>query len=409
LTSPALRARLREEDEAGGRARSLEALWDLVWRRRVAYFVTLGLTLLLVTMPAWVAKVPGPPLLGDGRTWIGSVIRLMEFFLPGFLAPWVDTYADNAFYFLLVAAAIGLVMAYSSACELKLRDRARDIWRNATTVGGEPTEAAPPTRLEQFRNATTYQRWMQRFKWQFLPNAVVAPLIALAGLWLLAGLTTQVWLTWMDSGGALCTPATTALPELTASRIDFSTRATCGTLGARVIEGQRYVVTLDVVDDWRDGPSAASPVGLAASEMRWPAGFLGVPFRRVVNARYLQPAIEIREAPRRWHLNNVYVYPLNATRQGDAGLVYTAEFEAAHDGELLLFANDAVLPGIPRFFYEETGGSTPGTQGNGGTACVTIIRADLKGQALGPPHSPVCETAFRRAAHSAPGASLSLR
>ena len=78
--------------------------------------------------------------------------------------------------------------------------------------------------------------------------------------------------------------------------------------------------------------------------------------------------------------------------------MYRAEFEAERDGELLLFANDAVLPFSPRYFYERTGRPAPGQRGNTGTACVTIQRADLASQPPGAAHSPICAEAARRAA-----------
>src|SRR6185295_14082068 len=144
MISSALRARLVEPAIVESRGAALEAVWDLVWRRRVAYFVTIGLTLLLLSMPMWVDKVWAAPVLGDGRNWIGGLIRLISLFLPGFLEPWVNTYADNAFYFLLLAGAIVGVLKYSSSRELRLRDRARHIWRQAVTVGGPPCDVPQP-------------------------------------------------------------------------------------------------------------------------------------------------------------------------------------------------------------------------------------------------------------------------
>ena len=153
LTSRALRVRLEEPDATAVRAAALETIWDFVWRRRVAYFVTLGLTALLLSMPLWVHHAWRAPLLADGRTWIGGVIRMISLVLPDFAGPWVDTYADNALYFLVLLAAILGVMRYSSSSELRLRDRARHVWQQATTVGAQPAPAPEPSALQRFRNS----------------------------------------------------------------------------------------------------------------------------------------------------------------------------------------------------------------------------------------------------------------
>ena len=399
MTDARLRARLADDQVVATRDIALEAVWDLVWRRRVAYFVTVALTVLLVSMRLWVDHVSRPPLLADGRTWIGGVTRMISLFLPGVLEPWVNTFADNTCYFLILAVGIAAVMGYSSFCELALRDRARLIWRETTTVGGPDCHTAEPTRLQRLRNAPRYQRTMQMFKWRVLPDLVVAPLLALAGLWLVGGALTQAALPWLESGNSLCAPTADTIPELTVTRIDFSTRATCHTLGARVVRGQRYTVTFEVVNEWRDGGYSTAPVGLAAGGMSWGLGYLGVPFRRVIEANYLQPAIEIRQRPGLFRFSAVHIYPLDVVREGGTRVVYRAEFEARHDGELLLFANDGVLPFDRRYFYERSGGPAGGNGGNAGTACVTVQRAGIAtADHRDSPSLVVCAEADRRAA-----------
>ena len=396
LTSRALRVRLEEPDATAVRAAALETIWDFVWRRRVAYFVTLGLTALLLSMPLWVHHAWRAPLLADGRTWIGGVIRMISLVLPDFAGPWVDTYADNALYFLVLLAAILGVMRYSSSSELRLRDRARHVWQQATTVGAQPAPAPEPSALQRFRNSRRYQRGLQIFKWKVLPDLVVAPLIALLGVWLAAGAVTQATLPFFESRNDLCASAGGSLPELTTARLAFSPRETCHAVGARVVEGQRYRVTFEVVDEWKDSSYSASPAGLPAGAMKWGMGYLGVPFRRVIKAHYLQPAIEIRHPRSLAGFNAVHIYPLPLEQQGDAQVVYRGEFEAEHDGELLLFANDAVLPFDLRYFYERSGGSGGAMRGNRGIACVTVERTDLAVTGLPPAGQPVCTDANRR-------------
>ena len=382
LTSPALRARLNDPGVEAARSEALEAVWDLVWRRRVTYFITLGLTLLLLSMPLWAGVVWRAPLLADGRTWIGGIIRLISLLLPDFAEPWIDTYADNALYFLALGAVILALMRYSSSRELRLRDKARRIWSSATSANPSVLPSVTPSALQRFRNSRRYQQAVQTFKWNVLPDCVVAPLIALTGLWVAGGAITQVSLPFLESRNDLCASAGANLPELHAIRLSFSTRESCRSAGARVTRGKKYTVSFEVIDPWRDGSYSSSPLGLGAGDMRWGAGYLGVPFRRVIKANYLQPAIEVRHPRVLAGFNAVHIYPLELTQQGDGQVLYRGEFEAEDDGELLLFANDAIVPFALKYFYERSGGSSGENQGNRGTACVTVTRSDFVGDAV---------------------------
>ncbi|MFL6844500.1 MAG: DUF2235 domain-containing protein [Allosphingosinicella sp.] len=400
LVDPELRARIEDPDVCRARAAAIEKVWDLVWWRRVNYFATLFLTLLLATMPLWADKVGAPPLLSDGRTWIGGVIRIVGLALPAFLESWVDTYADNAFYFLVLAIAIAVLLVIGGRLERRMRDQGRNIWRRA--VAGVAPPAPGPSPLQRIRNGRLYQRCIQVLKWTVLPNFVVAPLMILFLLWLVAGLYTQARLPGLEKGKALCPPVDSQVPNLESAQLDFSTRSVCHNVGAQVVEGEHYVVTFEVVEPWRDGSRKTNPTGLAAADLPWGFGYAGVPFRRVVNASYLQPTIQIRPAKRRFQLfNDVHIYPLEVTQQGESGTTYRAEFEAGETGQLSIFANDAVLPFTRpsrynvRYFYELSG-SRRGELGNGGTACVTIQRSDLVGDPVAT-STPVCQKAAEEA------------
>jgi uncharacterized protein (DUF2235 family) len=76
LVGRELRERLSgDRVAAAARAQATEAIWDLVWWRRLTYFATLTATLLLLLMPFFAVRLPTAPFLADGRTWIGGIIR----------------------------------------------------------------------------------------------------------------------------------------------------------------------------------------------------------------------------------------------------------------------------------------------------------------------------------------------
>lgn len=402
------RTRLENRDVCEKRAQAMEAVWDRVWRRRLAYFITVALTIALVSMPAWVQYATYPPLLADGRTWIGGIIRLLTYVLPSFAGTWIGTYADNAFYFLLLAVAIAVLLTVSKSMERRLRDSARAVWDQTVAIDGPLPRVPRVSWIQRFRNNIDYQRRVQTFKWWILPDFVFWPIILLLALWLAAGLYTQARLPGLEAGNKLCPQTPGPLKALEARRGGFSPRNLCHPVGAEVVEGQRYIVTFDVVEEWRDGSLATSPAGLAAGDLPRLGGYFGLPFRRVINANYLQPVVQIRPPRRPWQLfDNVYIFPLDLAQQGESSTLYRAEFTAPRSGELALFSNDAVLPFTSaimspydvRYFYQQSGSGRQ--RGNRGSACVTIMRAKRSGDVLADTSRGICGVADQRAARAA--------
>ena len=367
LVSDDLRARLARPDVRQARAKAFEAVYDLVWKRRVTYFVTLGFTLALAMLPFWVAQAPEPLWLGDGRTWIDAPLRAIGALVPSMFAYWVNTFAEQPFYFLVLGICIWFGMSYGTRCERRLRDTARHIWHDATNIGGVVPAPPEPGTLAAFRNAIPYQRAVQRFKWTMLPDLVLLPVIAVTALWLAAAGVTQTALPWLESGTALCPSAGSSLPELVSHQATFRSDDTCHPVGARVVKGRRYRLELREEQPWFDGNHATNPLGLRARDMG-AIGILGSPFRRVIEANYLQPIVEIRKPPSGWRFDSLHMFapPLRLLEP----CLYAVEFTADHDGELFVFANDAVSLHDPAFFYR----SQPGL--NHGTAALSIVRLE---------------------------------
>ena len=396
MVDSATRERLRDAKAGNARQAATELVWDLVWWRRITYFATLAATLLLVALPLIVGKLPTPPFLSDGRTWIGGVIRLLTIVLPSFATESVEVYADNPFYFLLLAVVILLLIGFGNRLERSLRDEARHIWRLA--FDGK-TLAPHESTLTRLRNSRSYQRSIQWFKWYLLPDLAITPLAVFALGWVLFGAYVQIRLPFLENGDALCRTRNTPMDILKVVR-EFSTRDVCSESYGFVHEGARYVVTFDVRDPWYDSSIATSPEGLAAAELPGLVGYLAVPLKRVIDANYLQPLIEIRHVGDRRGLfgRNVQIYPLAMRQVGESGTQFRADFKAARSGELFLFVNDAMLPfasGIRNFdfhyFYEKSGDHAH--PGNRGTACVTVEAGDTATPALPQQTEPSTSTA----------------
>jgi uncharacterized protein (DUF2235 family) len=381
---PVIVARLNDPDVAAARATAAESIWNRVWWRRITYFATLGATLLLVALPLFVGRLPAPPVLADGRTWIGGVIRLLTVVLPTFAGEWIDVYADNPVYFLLLAAVILALLAFGTWMERTLRDRARAMWRRALLDEG----GFVPRRswVQSFRTSSRYQRTVQVFKWYVLPDAIITPIAAFLLFGVVFATYVQSALPFFENGTRLCQPSATRPADITRVSRDFATRDLCSQSFGWVRAGDRYVVTIDVVEPWADATLAASPEGLPASDFPAGLGYLALPLKRVIGADYLQPLFEIRARDRSRNVltGNVQIYPLTAPQVGDSRTRFRGEFKAARAGELFLFVNDAMLPFTTapfgeydyRYFYRASGGTETEPGGNRGTACVTVESAD---------------------------------
>ena len=402
MVDPQVRALLTNATAAAARARVTEPIWNRVWWRRIIYFVTLATTLLLISLPLLVGRLPRPPILTDGRTWIGGVIRLLTVFLPNFASQWVEVYADNPVYFLLLAAVIWLLLAFGKSIERTLRDDARRVWRLA--LAGQVSQPRT-TWVQKFRNSRRYQRFIQVFKWYFLPDWVFLPLTVALCCWIALAAYTQTALPFLENGTLLCKPSPTAGEQIVRVARDFFPRSVCSESLGLVQEGHRYVVTFDVDDSWYDGGLTATPEGISSGQFPWGLGYIWAPFKRVIDAHYLQPLFEIRPTNDDGAGGYTQIYPLSVRQVGDSGTLFRADFTAARNGELFLFVNDAMIPLTNprwgrynyRYFYEASGGETPEQAGNRGSACVAIEEASaVESASVAPTRGPICEQAAVR-------------
>jgi uncharacterized protein (DUF2235 family) len=366
LVSDELHKQLARPEVLKARAVAFEQVSDFVWRRRVAYFLTLAVTLLLATMPLWVDHVPESPILADGRNWVDAPLRLAGLVLPGVFASWIDTFATAPLYSVALLGCIWFGMRRGKRYERRLRDLGRGMWE-AALDGEPPAENPKPGPLTRFRTSPRYQRTMQRFKWGVLPFAFLVVVLATAA-WLGAAGATQIALPWLEAGTALCTSAGNNLQALTQPYTgDFKTSETCHAVGRTVDKGRRYRVWFAVDRPWFDASHATNPRGLRARDLG-AAGIAGGPFRRVIEANYLQPVVEIRGSAVAWRIDSVHINPLELEEKSPG--LYSGVFTATKSGELFVFPNDAVLLGNPAFFYQSSLGL------NHGGAQMTIERLE---------------------------------
>jgi uncharacterized protein (DUF2235 family) len=365
LISKELRERFEHPLWNADRVERMRPVWSLVHRRRFSYFISLFLTLALFLMPVWEGWFGAPPLLASGHGVAGRLIALLGAFLPGFLVAIVESWANNPFYVLLLAAALLLSNGYASRVERRLRDTTRAIWDRMVDL--DQSEAPEVAEAPRDRREPKLLRLL---RWRVVPFFIFIALLAVA-LWLILAVTTRIALGFHERGQALCASSRPAPAEETASTFLFDTRTPCHAAGLRVERDRRYVVEMIVIEPWRDASYATDPRGVSAAQMGL-RGYVAVPLRRAVGANYLQPVAHIRSGGA-----GPSIQPLQLKR-GPQNNAWRGEFVARRSGELSLFANDAMLP-FPAFgraittFYTDTGG------GNHGRAVVRVTWSDSIG------------------------------
>ena len=337
-----------------------EALYDKVWLRRATYFGTVVVTVLLLIMPLY-AQLFRYPGAADDRWVLERLTSWTHHILPGLFQPWVTAWETAPFLFWLLA---GLTLAgwlVGRRLEGSIRSDMHDLWKKRVEKPFSEPDQRRPSLLQSIRSSKPYQHAVQDLKWYILP--VAAGLLMLFGLgYLVVVLDAQTSLSFAER--TMC-PRTMTKPIPGAPVFDAS--ELCNATGQRVVRGHHYGVEFAVPGPalraksgkwypWDDGGHPTDPAGLPAYKLGL-SGYLGVPFRRLTDAGYLQPLYEIRPDDDSDKRRTVQVKALNMTFTGVEGecLIYRADLVAAEDGALYLFANDAWMPWAGDFFYAGRG------------------------------------------------------
>ena len=111
------------------RERAQDRLWNYVWLRRLAYFVTLAATLHLVAF--WLFHTQNAEHEYNSRFWLASeFVRLVESSLPRSFHWWTDWYAGNPEWFAGGIIVLMVLMALGSSLSGPIQDFMRIIWQS---------------------------------------------------------------------------------------------------------------------------------------------------------------------------------------------------------------------------------------------------------------------------------------
>jgi hypothetical protein len=132
--------KLDTTNAAADRLPVVELVRDTVWWRRVVYFLSLGLALLIVLYP-----LIGSSIHFEGQqdtdTWVRTFVQMIlspiKQFLPGYSEPWITAIEDHGSVAVLVLTLFAATIWLSSFLQRRIGDRSRAAWRVQARVDGQ--------------------------------------------------------------------------------------------------------------------------------------------------------------------------------------------------------------------------------------------------------------------------------
>lgn len=114
--------------QASDRCAAQEAIWNIVWQRRIVYFLTVFSTIYLVAYPLLSAK-PSSAEFSTRLPLISTAVRLLGNVLPGIASTWIDAYARDPSHFLFVGGIVAMLIYLGSRLGTAIRSRMQVVWR----------------------------------------------------------------------------------------------------------------------------------------------------------------------------------------------------------------------------------------------------------------------------------------
>jgi uncharacterized protein (DUF2235 family) len=346
--------------ESATRVQDQEKIWNIVWLRRIVYFLTLAASFHFAAF--WIfhryviAHEFDSPI-----PLVSQFVRLVESFLPYRVVHWwTDYYATNPEAFLAGAIALAAFIGIGSKLESKITDSMRFIWDQRAQ---KPTidRFSLQTIIQDFRTSQLYQETLRALKYYILP-LLSALFLVYVGLVVLNHLALNI----IDPMGLLCQGTDPSRWEKltddhkeSTKEIVLSTRDICFATGVYLTRGAKYAVAIspDGGEKWSDGDlSETTPMGFGSADVPFwerPIMYAAMPLRRIYFRRWFTVIARIGPIG----MNEDYLDPNpDPPKQNSRYTGLTNRLK--RDGELFLYVNDAVIavPGLFRRFYNNNHG-----------------------------------------------------
>ena len=359
ILPPTTNRKFETEAHAQARASGQEAVWNLVWFRRVVYFATLAASFHLVLFPLLYQTVRSNEYSTPVRI-VSEAIRLAGAFIPSFFDWWLNAFAANPRTFLVAVGILGALLYLGTSLGVRITDNMRTIWRSDTTA----IPNLPYGVLYRMRTSRPYQWALWLFKRWLIPIVSVAAI-----LYFIVASGSHLLFNLADGAGLICKSHAAPIPlapgkEQKVER-SFKPSDGCWSSGILLTEGDRYEVTIKQTSpNWTDGSpwntqfetdvagfEIAELPSLRSRVIMW----FAVPLRRVILRPWLRIIGRIGEVG-----TDEYFFdpprPSSAMQTKIDELSVT--FRPRRDGELFLYVNEAVLavPGRWDVFYRTNQG-----------------------------------------------------
>jgi hypothetical protein len=286
-------------------AERIERVWNFVWWRRVAYFITLFGTVFLASMPLWREVKPCSSWICFISPWIAA----LEFALPGFAATWTQVFASNPDWCLIGAAVIFFGMAMGWHLDARIPDEMRGLLYRTSLRPPRPegmTDFARPRERGWVNQTVQWLRLGRAYEpfWDVVRRLVFPGAAFVAATVLLLGGINVTLLSARESLGLVC-----GKEGLTTSGRPFRTSSVCHLAHGEVVAGATYRIRVAIPsvapcnegkvaedchptiwmrrDGWWDCTMPATPNGIVPGHegMLMPAF---IPFRRHVSEPWLK-------------------------------------------------------------------------------------------------------------------------
>lgn len=351
--------------QAQARANRQESAWNLIWQRRIVYFLTVGISIYLAVFPLMKAAPPSAEYETRLR-WISDGIRLVGNALPGVAETWINGYARQPLRFSLVVIVLAAFLWWGSRLAARIQNEMRGLWAGSLTA--TLLAAGTPNDLVYKLRTANWYRFLHRSLKQTVAPAVFALLFAYCALAFLS----HALFVAQDDFGLVCKETERGLTMKPGDTIklqrNFNTSNPCQDMGIFFEEHKVYKVAIELTEPFRksgidvdasrgfylfDAPTLTQKLGL----------FVMLPLRREVIRPWFrivarlggtggeETFLDPDPAPNKSSVANPNAPPRK--------IRYEENIKATKDGRLFLFVNDAVLaiPGYYGIFYRENQGS----------------------------------------------------
>ncbi len=336
--------------QATSRCADQERAWNLVWKRRIAYFTTVILTFLLVVPPFLFGADGGGVLPWKSRA-LSALVQALGMVLPDVAQPWVRYYHEYPIQLFAGAIVLSVLLGWSASLQGAIGDQMRVVWDEVMRQPGSQVSpnAAPSDWIYRLRTHPLYRKVFEiatqhLFPFVFGVGALFAVVLVIAGS------INRAIFAGVSAAGFVCRDVPPIAWDGSARALVLPSNELCLATGLVLKPEEAYRVSVASVSaDWADRQvKVESAAGFGSG--RQPFVFLpSLPFRRILTAQWFVPLVRIGATSAEYH-------PLDEP---------AVEFSPRVEGQLFLFVNDAVGP-APWFkaFYAN----------NQGTAVIEVLR-----------------------------------